>query len=394
MFALAHVGAFVACLPLLAILVPLKAAEIDPVGAAALLSRTVLAGAIAASLVNIAAGALSDRTRSRFGRRRPWIFGGALGTVAAYFAIWRASSAAELFAAIILFQVAFNLFLPALVALLPDEVPDRSKGRMASLLALGPPLGLGAGSLLAGAEALTETARYVALSGLFIVLITPLLMLWREALSAEPAGRNSATAATPASAVSKRNFMRVWTSRLFTQIGIATCQGFILLFVAHAMSQNGGFPDMPPESAVSALFMLSTSVSIIAALIVGAASDRLGGRKLFVAASGMLICAGMTVIALLPIWTAVLFGMAVYGVGVGLYSSAEVALAAELLPSRRDSARDLAVLNLGNTFPQAVAPGLALLFVRPESGGYSALFLAGAAAAAVGGAVALRISRR
>jgi len=224
LFALAHAGAFAACLPVLTILVPLKAAEIDPVGKASLLSWTVLFGALTASVVNVVAGALSDRTKSRFGRRRPWMLGGAIGTAATYFLIWRAVSSTDLFIAIILFQITFNLFLPALVALLPDEVPDRSKGRMAALMALGPPLGLGIGAMLAGAEEIGAGARYMSIAALLFATIAPLLLYWKEPASIDRSPTASSAGGTTAQdgRSAWENFARVWTSRLFIQVGVAT----------------------------------------------------------------------------------------------------------------------------------------------------------------------------
>ena len=56
-YMLAHIGAFAACLPLLTMLVPLKASDISPDGKTALLSWTVLVGAAVASIFNIAGGA-------------------------------------------------------------------------------------------------------------------------------------------------------------------------------------------------------------------------------------------------------------------------------------------------------------------------------------------------
>ena len=51
------------------------------------LSQVAFYGAIVASIANLLAGAISDRTTSRFGRRRPWMVVGALGASLAYLAI-------------------------------------------------------------------------------------------------------------------------------------------------------------------------------------------------------------------------------------------------------------------------------------------------------------------
>jgi Na+/melibiose symporter-like transporter len=72
-YTLAQVGAFVSFQPLLQVLLPLKAEAIDHASKAVVLSQVAFWGAIVASVANLLAGAISDRTTSRFGRRRPWM---------------------------------------------------------------------------------------------------------------------------------------------------------------------------------------------------------------------------------------------------------------------------------------------------------------------------------
>jgi MFS family permease len=59
------------------ILLPLQIEELDPANKAANLALVATVGAFAAMLAQPLAGALSDRTRSRFGPRGPWIVGSA-----------------------------------------------------------------------------------------------------------------------------------------------------------------------------------------------------------------------------------------------------------------------------------------------------------------------------
>ena len=114
LYTLANIGAYVAFIPLLQILLPLRATAIDPAHGALLLSRVALWGAVAASLGNIVFGALSDRTRSRFGRRRPYLAGGALAGFAALALIGVASSLAMVLVGWCLAQLAYNAVLAAM----------------------------------------------------------------------------------------------------------------------------------------------------------------------------------------------------------------------------------------------------------------------------------------
>ena len=68
LYALAVCGGSIAYVPFLTILLPLQAQARVGAGALDLLARIAFAGALAASLGNIAAGWLSDR----YGSRRGW----------------------------------------------------------------------------------------------------------------------------------------------------------------------------------------------------------------------------------------------------------------------------------------------------------------------------------
>jgi hypothetical protein len=70
-FTLAQIGAYVSFMPLFQVLMPLKAEAIDPANKAVVLSQVAILGSITASLANLLAGAISDRTTSRFGRGAP-----------------------------------------------------------------------------------------------------------------------------------------------------------------------------------------------------------------------------------------------------------------------------------------------------------------------------------
>src|SRR5690606_10774343 len=76
LYALAYGGVVVAYVPLLSLLLPLKVEEMAMADKVGLLSLTTLCGAVAASLANIAAGMLSDRSVARGRGRRGWVIGG------------------------------------------------------------------------------------------------------------------------------------------------------------------------------------------------------------------------------------------------------------------------------------------------------------------------------
>ena len=385
---LANAAGFIAFMPLLTLLAPLRIEAVDPDAKALILSGVALVGAVVASLSNIVAGWLSDRTRSRMGRRRPWLLTGVVGALAAYPLILFAQTGWGVLIGVVLFQMMFNLFFGPMNALLPDHVPDARKGLMSSAMAMGAPVGLAVGAVLAGMGQLSEAARFALVAAVFAAGVTPLL-LWRE-----PPGPTVPPSINEQAPATRRraDFALAWSSRLMIQLGLSASQVYLLYFVGRAAAEGAAFPERAPAALVSTLILVSTATSVVTALAAGWVSDRTGGRHLYVAVSGMLVCAGMAVFAADPSWTTALIGQLLYGAGVGLYSTTDTALVAQILPSRADSGRDLGLFNLGNTLPQALAPGLASLVLAGAGwgpmGGYPALFAIAGGSALLGGIAA------
>jgi MFS family permease len=94
------------------------------------------AGLIIAMLVQPAAGLLSDRSTSRFGRRRPYIFVGVLLDLAFLAAIGLAWNYWALLIAVLLFQFSSNVSHGPLQGLIPDLVPEDERGRASGVKAI------------------------------------------------------------------------------------------------------------------------------------------------------------------------------------------------------------------------------------------------------------------
>ncbi|MGM0240264.1 MFS transporter [Enterococcus sp. AZ103] len=84
-------------------------------------------GMVVAAVSNMVAGLLSDRTRSRFGKRTPWIVGGAFFFMIAMILASMANSVPPLLAAWMLGQVALNFIVAPMVAWL-DFAPENGRG--------------------------------------------------------------------------------------------------------------------------------------------------------------------------------------------------------------------------------------------------------------------------
>jgi MFS family permease len=94
------------------------------------------AGLIIAMLIQPAAGLVSDRSTSRFGRRRPFILAGALLDLVFLAAIGLSWNYWSLLVAVLLIQFSSNISHGPLQALIPDLVPEDQRGRASALKAI------------------------------------------------------------------------------------------------------------------------------------------------------------------------------------------------------------------------------------------------------------------
>lgn len=389
LFALAHLGAFIAFIPMLNLLLPLKAELIDPAGKAVLLSQVMLWGAVAAAVANLAAGALSDVTRGQFGRRRPWIVIGALAVAAAHGLVFAASTPGQLLIAVLVFQAAVNVMFGPLNAVLPDVVPRRQKGLAAALAGLAlPGAGLFTAAVLAVALARLDQ-RFLVVALTVPALILPFALRLREPRRPRPVARLGLPSLA---ALTDRDFLMAFASRLLVQVAI-TFNVLYLLFYLQESARLGPFADQRPEAVLGGLLGLSTAVSLGAGFVGGILSDRLRSRRLFVTAGGLAMAGGAALLAAAPDWPGPLVAQLLFGLGLGLYSTVDTALVAEVLPDPRAAGRDLGLMNVAITAPQVLAPllGLGLLSL---SGGDFRWVYAVSALFALSGALAVTGIRR
>ncbi len=379
-FALANLGAFVSFLPLLQILMPLKATEIAPGSAPQLLGTIAALGAVVAGCANFGFGWLSDRSRSRLGRRRPWIIGGALAVVASYGLIWRAHSALALLLSFAMFQLAFNMLFAPLLALIPDRVPTSGRGWVSALVALGHPIGTAVGATIVGSLFTRGSGRYVVLALIVLVTIVPFALR----LGPDPSAASimiGARAAAWSQYQRSRNFALGWVARACVMTAFSSSQIFLLFYVQRL---DHGNTTLQAEHGVAILGVTFGVISSAASLVLGHISDRTRRRKPFVVAGALTVCAGMLALAFAPSWPLAVVAYALFALGAGCYTAVDFALMVELLPSRDRAARDLGVLNVSNIVPQIAAPIVATLILTLPGANIHWLFAVAGLAAALG----------
>lgn len=353
----AQIGAFIGFIPLLTLLLPLKAAAIAPAGKAELLALVALWGAVTAGLANVLAGVLSDRARQGVGGRWRWMVTGLVATVASYGLIAIARTPWALLMAVVVLQISLNLMLNPLAAVLPDEIPDRQKGVVSGFAGLAYPVASLFGALVIGITLSTELARLWAVVGAMTMLVLPFILVMR---------RRRATSLVPPSpawswvALKDHDFRMAFLSRLLVQTAVAMNVLYLLFFLQRETGIASVLPDQRPEAVVGWILAASTAAAILAGLWAGMASDRSGRRRELIFAGGLCLAAGALLMAVRPQWPAPALAQIVFGIGVGIYGVVDTALIAQVLPSRSNAGRDLGLMNVATTAAQVLAPLLAL----------------------------------
>ncbi|MCI3131580.1 MFS transporter [Phenylobacterium aquaticum] len=394
-YTLAQVGAYISFMPLFQVLLPLKAAALDPAHKTVLLSQVGLLGAVVAALANLAAGAISDRTTWSMGRRKPWLLIGGAGTLAAYGLIYQASNAFALMGAIMVFQLGFNFLFAALLAVMADQVPDAQKGLVSAMLSLGYPLGTLVGTSVVGGLIAGEGLRFVAIAVVLVATLLPFTL----ALKDRPAPR----IARPRRSLGEMlrffsidprahpDFALAWAGRLMVILGFVVVQGYTLYFLQDVLHIGRSGIGRTPAQGLALLTALSAVANIVFSLLSGLISDRVGRRKLFVAAGALVLAFSLAAFALTPNWTTAMIAYVAYGCGAGCYNAVDMALITQVLPSADDAGKDLGLINLSNAIPQIIAPLLAVWLTSVLGADLRALFLVAAATCGLGGLIVLPI---
>ena len=396
-YAIAYFGMWVALLTPTSLTLGVRAKQVAPDGAAELLSLVLGVGSALAIICNPLFGKLSDRTRSPWGMRRPWIIGGALVGTAGLALVALAPNVPLLVVGWAVTQGSFNAVLGALTAVLPDQVPSAQRGRMSGLLGLCGPLGIVTGTFIASRVDQSIVAMFLvpAAIGLVGILVFGLTLPDRRL------GRDHPLPAYRlgeflrsfwVNPLRHRDFGWTWFSRLFMNWGYATGTTYQVLYLTDGL----GFE----VSVVAGLTFIATSALQVTAVVFsgfgGWLSDRIGSRKKVVAIAAGFLAAGLGIVAFSGSFETFIIGVAVAGVGQGLYVSVELAVVAEVVIDPTTAARDFGVSNIGNTLPQTLVPAIAPIALAVpllSSGGdnFTALFLLGSLLTLLGAVLILPV---
>ncbi len=240
------------------------------------------------------AGAYSDRTHTRFGRRRPFIFAGTVGDVIFLIGIALSGTYWLVLIFYFLLQTASNTAQGPYQGLLPDVVPEDQRGTASGYYGLSNVIGLLAGTVGAG-YILSHSGRTTAILSICLLLVATMLptvlLIPDRAESTSAPFKNAwqVVATTFSRPLRYPNFLWLMASRMLILMGLVGLQSFILYYFSDVFYHGH------VDAAVRAAYTLQGLVIVSAlfiALPAAKSSDRLGRRPLILV-GGLLGAAGV-----------------------------------------------------------------------------------------------------
>ncbi|MEV4391887.1 MFS transporter [Nonomuraea sp. NPDC049607] len=380
MFLWMSVGAFV---------LPVHVQRITGVNDVAALGLANSIGPLMATLANPVFGQISDRTRSRFGRRSPWILGCVLLGVLALFAQANAGSVLMLGISWAGVQTIMNGYQAAMTAILPDRVPPSRYGTYSGLFGLGTPLATIAASIMfvVFPQLAAGGAYYVAMvlllvAAVLVVVATPDTS--SVGMAREPFGLRAFLAGF-VRPLKSPDFTWAFVSRFGVMLGYFVIFTFNLFLLEDFIK----IPKGEVVATMGLLMLMGQAATLLAVLVIGPISDRLGRFRLFALVAGLSSAVFLGIPLVMPTFEGMIVYNVAHGIAFGVYLAVDMALVTKVLPDPDDAGKDMGVINIANAGPQILAPALAAVVVG--TGGYPALFVVGIVISLVGSVGVLRI---
>ncbi|WP_165964876.1 MFS transporter [Periweissella cryptocerci] len=377
------------------IFLPLKIQALDAPHKVALVAVFSSIAMVIATIANLFAGALSDKTKSRFGKRTPWfVIGGLASMLLLMGAAW-APSIAILLVFWSLYQVTLNMSV-ASVGVLMEYTDKEQRGSASSAYGIGMSIGNYAFPILGAMFMKNITLGFIVFG-----LIAGVGGILTALIIKEPSNKNVVD--SPVEKKEKKSFKEL----LKLMPGVKEGRDFYLalggkllfgigqfLVVSYQMFILTDYMKLSEKTTQDTIQLIS-AVMMVAAIVVGGLvgplADKIKSIKLPTSVAAILLGIG----AIFPFfaakpWTMIVFAI-IGGIGIGSWNGIDQSLnvtVGEALDKER-LGFFMGVYNLGNTLCQAAAPIIAAALISTL--GFQMIFPFATIFAIAGGVLILMI---
>jgi MFS family permease len=385
-YALAMFGIWMAINLPASVTLALRISEIDPANKATSYSIAAGVGTLTAVLANPFFGRLSDRTRSRFGRRRPWIVVGLIGTTIGAAVIGFSSNLAMLLLGWILMQAFVNAAIAATLAIVADRVPESQQGLVGSLSGAASSASIVIGVFFIQAFPTSILAQIGLPVAVALVFGGALVAIFKDDSPAVEATRFGFKEFFGSFFVSPRREPDF--SWLLLALFLLSCGlGVVSTYTVYLLQDHVKVAESDLSSLITLSYVIPGVVAFAIGPVAGWIGDKLRRRKPLILAAVVSGVAGMVIIAASPSVGSFLVGVTlVTGVSAGIMMGTYIAFGIATMRDRLAAARNLGVINIALTLPFSVVPFVApvLLGIGGGMANYVALVVFGAVLMAAG----------
>ena len=388
---LLYVGTYLAAVGMAIVAWPLTVARLVPDEKVLWLSIVTGIYALVNVLITPLAGTMSDRCTSRLGMRRPFILGGVALGAAGLAVMAFSDGVGQLLVGVVLMGLGNATVTGAAGALIPDQVPERHRGRMQGLMMVC----IVSSGLLASIFLPMLISNQVALFGVPAVVMVIAALLVSAVLNDRHLSK-----AERAQMEKPKNFFAEFKikPREIPDYSWAWVGKFVVVLATVLTSTYGVYiltdqlkvspEELPGVITLTGLVGLATA--IIGAVGGSWISDKLQKRKSLVLFTTLLMAAGAVVVAFSPSVPVYLVGLVLLGLGAGAYSPIDGALFIDVLPGGgKESGKYMSLMTVADQIPRSFGPILGSAIIAlgalTSLGGYQVMYLVAAVIGVVGG---------
>jgi MFS family permease len=341
-------------------------------------------------------GIWSDRTRTRIGRRRPFMVGGIILGMLGLVIIGLAPNVPVLMVGWVIAMFGWANVGSAIMFLQADLVPEEQRGKISGLTGLtaqiAPILGIGIVFALVNISTLLVFV-VPGLVGAVLVLLFVLLGKDPDSRPMDlPSERISLKRIFSSYAFNPKKYPDFgwnWLGRFTFFMGLYFNTTFGTFFYA----QRLGLPVSEVAGTVAVIGLLAVVAAVIGAIGGGWLSDKLRRRKLFVLIGALLFAGGAVVEATAHSFPQLVIGAVIMNLALAAFGAVDQAIVLAILPDRAEAGRYMSVVSFAQKLPSAIAPLIApaIIAIAAVNGdkNYTLLYLVGGVFALVGGFIIL-----
>lgn len=345
-------------------------------------------------LVSPLVGQWSDRTRTRWGRRMPWILMGAVVGAIGLVLSGICLGGIPLLISWTLAQFGFQCSMMILLTVIPERVQQERRGTVSAIYGFGTVLATMLSGVVIARFTKNALLGMVVCAGVLLVgsVLFCLLIPYRDNRGDEPVMKPKRTMDVSSWGRSIRGFFQAFRHRDFRLVWFCIACLVLAYQMIHSREMyfiQGRF-DTDSSGAASALagVVAAQGLTMVLGIVAaGPLSDKLGRRPFFyLAGLGMALTLVATAFSPSILVFQIVYG-GLFGFAFGIFNGVLPSLTADALPDREQVGKDTGLINLSQLIPQAIGAPIGSLILALPVGNYTLLVCLGAFLALVGAAL-------